>query len=235
MSYLRLIRTIAIRLNNVRKPGILLAQFLLVDCITTVRLMPEVNLYMFRMEGRMKQAKIIVIALMGIILMCAGCVSTAEKPAQSAEKPAEPALPPADIQPPAIKVNAELGQVLTGEFSGDVSDIYYEYTVEIGSTYDIYVVDGYNNGQNLDMQIDGPAKAVGFWILRSDAKTTYPQSVYVETDEDSKSGYGFIGFTLDKAPGPVATIKAQDSLLFVHVQRYKASYTGKFMVKVVKK
>mgnify|MGYP000324319850 CR=1 FL=1 len=183
----------------------------------------------------MKKATI-MIALIGMALALFGCVSTSEKPAQTAVQPAaEPALPPADIKPPAIKVTGELGKVFTGEFSGEINDYYYEFAVEKGASYDVYVVDGYNNAQNPDMQIDTPAKAVGFWILRSDAKTTYPQSVYAETDEDSKSGYGFIGFTLDKAPGPVATVKAMDTLLFVHVQRYKASYTGKFMVKVVKK
>ncbi|HOT58775.1 MAG TPA: hypothetical protein P5519_02235 [Spirochaetia bacterium] len=184
----------------------------------------------------MKTAKILLAALIAVLFIITGCVSSEAKTSQSQPAlQAEPALPPANIQPPAIKVAGEFGKVFTGEFSGDINDYYYEYAVEKGAEYLVYVVDGYNNGQNPDMQLDTPAKAVGFWILRSDAKTAYPRSIYVETDDDSKSGYGFIGFTLDKAPGPVATVKAQDSILYVHVQRYKATYTGKFMVKVVKK
>ncbi len=184
----------------------------------------------------MKTTKILIAVLASVLFILSGCVSTGANSAQTQPAAqAEPALLPANIQPPAIKVAGEFGKVFTGEFSGDINDYYYEYAVEKGAEYLVYVVDGYNNGQNPDMQLDTPAKAVGFWILRSDAKTAYPRSIYAETDDDTKSGYGFIGYTLDKAPGPVATIKAQDTVLFIHVQRYKASYTGKFMVKVVKK
>lgn len=177
----------------------------------------------------MKQTMIALAALAMVVLAASGCVSTAEKTVT------EPTMAQADIQPPAVKVVGKLGEVLSSSFTDDVADVYFEFAVEKGAVYDIYVVDGYNNGQNPDMKLEGAAKAVGFWILRSDAKTTYPQSVYAETDEDSKGGYGFIGFTLDGEAGQVATVTAQDTLLFVHVQRYKASYLGNFMVKVVKK
>lgn len=177
----------------------------------------------------MKKTTIVFMVLIVVSLVIFGCVSTSEKPA------AEPALAQADIQSPAVKISGKLGEVLSSSFTDSIADVYFEFAVEKGATYEMYVVDGYNNGQNTDMKVEGAAKAVGFWILRSDAKTTYPQSVYAETDEDSKSGYGFIGFTLDKAPGAVATVTAQDALLFVHVQRYKSSYLGNFMVKVVKK
>lgn len=184
----------------------------------------------------MKTTRVMIVALIAVLFVLSGCVSSETKPAQTQPvAKAEQALPPANIQPPAIKVTGELGKVFTGEFKDAINDYYYEYAVEKGAEYLVYVVDGYNNGQNADMKLDSPAKAVGFWILRSDAKTAYPRSVYAETDDDSKSGYGFIGFTLDKAPGPVATVKTQDTILFIHVQRYKASYTGSFMVKVVKK
>lgn len=184
----------------------------------------------------MKRAKIMLAALLSALIILSGCVSTEAKPAQT--KPAaqaEPALPPANIQPPAIKVVGELGKVFTGEFTSDIDNYYYEYAVEKGAEYEVYVVDSYNNGLNTGMNVDSPAKAVGFWILRTDAKTAYPRSIYVESDNDTKSGHGFIGYTPNKVPGPAATVKAQDTILFVHVQRYKVSYTGKFMVKVVKK
>lgn len=175
--------------------------------------------------------KIAVICAVTLILAMSSCISTRE-----ATTPATPvALAAPQIDPPALRVSVPLGEAYTSAFTADSTDVYVEFAVEAGSGYEIFVVDGYNNGANAGMRLDAPAKAVGYWICKSDAKTTYPESVYKETDSDSKGGYGFIGLTPDGAPGSVASIKAEGSVLFIHVQRYKSSYTGQFMVKVIRK
>jgi len=175
--------------------------------------------------------RVLVLTLVPMVFSCVSTMPAAEP--TSAPVPAT--LAAAQIAPPAIRAELATGTVFTSEFQGDVNDVYVEVAVEDGTLYDIFVVDGYNNGANEGMKLDGPAKAVGYWICKADAKASYPESVYKVTDSDSKGGYGFIGFTLEGIPGPVATVKAEGKTLFVHMQRYKASYTGKFMVKVVKK
>lgn len=139
------------------------------------------------------------------------------------------------IAPPA-SVTGKLGEVFFGVVDAATKDAVIAYEAEPGATYEIYVVDGFNNGADPAMKVEHPSKAVVFWVLKEDGRTSYPQNTYTlsEPELDTTSPFRFVGVTPERSAAMSARIKAEGTRFFVRVQRNKnqSPYYGQFAVRV---
>lgn len=136
-------------------------------------------------------------------------------------------------------IPGKLDEVFIGTVDAATKDVVFAYEAEPGATYEVFLVDGFNNGADEKMKLETPSKAIVFWVLKEDGKTSYPQNNYTFTDpeQDASSPFSFVGETPEKSAGPSARIKAESARFFVQVQRGrpKPAYYGQFAIKVVRR
>lgn len=136
----------------------------------------------------------------------------------------------------AQPVPGKLGEVFFGVVDAATKDVVVAYDADPGATYEIYVVDGYNNGADPMMKVEHPSKAVVFWVLKEDGRTSYPQNTYTLTEPelDKTSPFSFVGVTPEKSAAMSARIRAKGARFFIQVQRNKnqSPYYGQFAVRV---
>lgn len=99
--------------------------------------------------------------------------------------------------------------------------LWFEFDVEEGTLYDLYMVDEYNNNVFRIMHPRGAIESVWFRVYRADKETKYPGFVYKEPSDKG-------GLTPEETAEPSATFFAKDDKIHVRVEGYYPEHWGKF-------